>query len=65
MEHNEFVVLYKNGNKDWIDPINEIWEDDYIIYVDNYSKTHEFVKTDIDKWVVRPYNPETTYDDIA
>lgn len=64
MEHNEFVVQFKNGGRDWVDPVSEIWEDDYIIYVNNHSFTYEFVKTDIDKWAVRPYSSETTYDPI-
>lgn len=64
MEHNEFVVQFKNGGRDWIEPVIEIKEDDYLIYVYNGYYTYEFVKTDVDKWVVRPYNSETTYDPV-
>lgn len=64
MEHNEFVVLLKNGSMDWVDPVNEVWEDDNFIYVNNHSYTYEYVKTEVVKWLVRPYFKETTSDEI-
>lgn len=64
MEHNEFVVQFKSGGRDWIDPVIEVKEDDYSIYVNNGYYISEFIKTDVDKWVVRPYNSETTYDPV-
>lgn len=65
MEHNEFVVEFKNGSRDWIDPVIDISEDETTIYVDNGYCEYEFLKKDIDKWAVRPYTPETTYDPIG
>lgn len=62
MEHNEFVVELKDGSRDWIDPVKDIWEDETTIYIENGYAQYEFLKADIDKWIVRPYDPETTYD---
>ena len=64
MKHNEFVVEFKDGSMDWVDPVSELWEDDEKIYVNNHSFTYEYDKSSISKWVVRPYNSDTTYDAI-
>lgn len=65
MEHNEFVVLFKDGSRDWVDPVEEVWEDDQILFVENTSgQVYEYAKSNVTRWVVRPYSRETTYDEI-
>lgn len=65
MEHNEFVVRFKNGGYDWVDPVDEVWEDAHILFVETISGgVYEYNKYSVDKWIVRPYDPETTYDPI-
>jgi len=63
VEHNEFVVEFKDGTRDWVDPVIDVSEDDNTIYVDN-GHVYEYPKSKVDKWIVRPYSPETTYDRI-
>ena len=58
--HNEFVVEFKDGSRDWVDPVIDITEDDDWIYVDNGYKYH-YEKASIRQWIVRPYSEETTY----
>lgn len=62
--HNEFVVEFKDGTRDWVDPVEGVREDDHMIYVQHSipSHTYEFTKADILKWIVRPYDVDTTYD---
>lgn len=62
--HNEFVVEFKDGSRDWVDPVIDVTEDVDWIYVDNGHK-YQYRKTLIDKWVVRPYSAETTYTAIG
>lgn len=63
MIHNEFVVEFKDGTRDWVDPVINVSEDDTTIYVDN-GYVYEYPKSKVDKWIVRPYSDETTYDRI-
>ena len=37
MEHNEFVVEFKDGTRDWVDPVSDVWEDDQILFVETDS----------------------------
>ncbi|MNQ80228.1 hypothetical protein D3C85_951960 [compost metagenome] len=61
--HNEFVVEFKDGNRDWVDPVGGVWEDDHILFVETtYGGIYEYDKAYVDKWAVRLYDPETTYD---
>lgn len=64
MEHNEFVVQFKDGTRDWIDPVYDVWEGGDMIFVNNGPCTYEYTKVDVEKYVVRPYSDETTYDTI-
>lgn len=64
MEHNEFVVQFKDGTRDWIDPVYDTWENDNMIFVNNGACTYEYAKVDVEKYVVRPYSYEATYDAI-
>lgn len=61
--HNEFVVEFDDGTRDWVDPVESIREDEHTIYVQHKIPGHvyEFKKSDIIKWEVRPYDPDTTY----
>lgn len=59
-EHLEFVVEFKDGTRDWIDPVESIVIDDNTLVVDGWDYNLE----DVDKWTIRPYTPETTYDPI-
>lgn len=61
----EFVVQFKDGSRDWVDPVDEVWEDDHILFVETMSgSVYEYDKSSVDKWVVRPYDPEANYDPI-
>ena len=61
--HNEFVVEFKDGTRDWVDPVESIREDDHIIYVTvSLNYIYEFSKADVRDWILRPYDPETTYE---
>lgn len=62
--HNEFVVEFKDGSRDWVDPVIYIHENDECVFVDN-GHEYQYEKKLIDKWVVRPYSAETTYDAIG
>lgn len=62
--HNEFVVEFKDGGRDWVDPVIDVTEDDEWIYVDNGHK-YQYEKNLIVSWTVRPYSVETTYDVIG
>lgn len=62
--HNEFVVEFKDGSRDWVDPVIDITEDDEWIYVDNGHK-YQYEKELIENWAVRPYSVKTTYDVIG
>lgn len=62
--HNEFVVEFKDGSRDWVDPVIDVTEDDEWTYVDNGQK-YQYEKELIAKWIVRPYNADTTYDAIG
>ena len=62
--YNEFVVEFKDGSRDWVDPVIDVTEDDEWIYVDNGHK-YQYEKKLINKWAVRPYSADTTYDAIG
>lgn len=64
MEHEEFVVLLKSGKMDWVDPVNTVEEVEGVLVVNNHSYDYKYLLKDIDKWCVRPYSKETTYDPI-
>lgn len=60
--HNEFVVEFKDGTRDWVDPVESIREDDHMIYVTgSLNYVYEFPKADVNDWILRPYATETTY----
>lgn len=63
MEHNELVILFKDGHREWVDPIYSLTETDTHIIVDN-CYLYKYEKEKIDKWVVRAYHSDTTYDPI-
>lgn len=65
MEHNEFVVEFKDGKRDWVDPVFGVEETDEHIIVSNGAFEYTYDKEKIDKWVVRPYSAETTYEPIG
>lgn len=66
MEHLECVIEFKNGERDSIDPV---WHEDIrvendTLIVEGFTYTYEYPLKDIDKWCIRPYSEETTYDPI-
>ena len=64
--HNEFVVEFKNGKRDWIDPVEEsdVSIVDGEIIVDAVYE-YRFKLDEVSNWAVRPYSEETTYDAIG
>lgn len=63
--HNEFVVEFKDGTRDWVDPVESIREDDHMIYVTvSLNYIYEFSKADVRDWILRPYVIGTTYERI-
>jgi hypothetical protein len=62
--HNEFVVEFKDGSRDWIDPVIDVNEDDAYIHVSN-GHDYRYEKELIARWIVRPYSADTTYDSIG
>lgn len=63
IEHNEFVVEFKDNTRDWVDPVIDIQEDECFIHLNN-GRNYTFDKSLISKWVVRPYHTDTTYNSI-
>ncbi len=66
--HNEFVVEFKDGTRDWVDPVENVREDDHMLYVEQGSfrgYVYEYEKVNVAKWIIRPYDKETTYDWIG
>ena len=64
-DHNEFVIEFTDGSRDWIDPVYDTWEENEKIYVNNGACTYEYEKSNIKKYLVRPYSDKTTYDAIG
>ncbi len=67
MEHLECVIEFKNGERDWIDPVmyEDIRSENGLLIVEGFTgDIYEYSLKDIDKWCVRPYSEETTYDPI-
>lgn len=66
--HLEFVVEFKDGSRDWVDPVVKVEVTDKHITVTNeyasVSGAYVYNKKDMLKYVVRPYSKETTYDEI-
>lgn len=63
--HREFVVEFKDGRRDWVDPVYSVEETEQHIAVENVTgRVYIYDKELCDKWVVRPYSAETTYDPI-
>ena len=66
--HLEFVVEFKDGSRDWVDPVVKVDESSTHILVTNtfrgWENTYEYAKEDILRYVVRPYHEETTYDAV-
>lgn len=67
MEHLECVIEFKNGKRDWIDPV--LYEDIRVehgtLIVEGFTGyIYEYSLKYIDKWCIRPYSEDTTYDPI-
>lgn len=60
----EFAVEFNDGSRDWIDPVVDVKETDTQIIVNNGYYDYKYDKDVIKKWIVRPYSPETTFDEI-
>ena len=65
MEHNEFVVEFKDGTRDWVDPVRSVDEGDKYITISNGMFEYTYDKEKIDNWIVRHYSAETTYEPIG
>lgn len=63
-EHYEFVYILNDGYKGWIDPVWTVEETDESITIDTGHYKYPFEKKDIRKWTIRPYNPDTTYNEF-
>lgn len=61
MIHTEFYCEYKNGSRDWVDPVLSYEHTEETIIVFNGSFHYSFDKEDLSGWVFRPYTEETTY----
>ena len=63
--HLEFVVEFKDGGRDWVDPVVRVDEGSTHIFVTNSYRgcenTYEYPKEEILRYVVRPYHEETSY----
>lgn len=60
----EFVVEFKDGSRDWVDPVLDVQETEDQIIVNNGMYDYKYDKLAITKWQVRDYSPETTYDEV-
>lgn len=68
MEHNEFVVEFKDGTRDWVDPVDEDdvnVKEEVIEVTNSFNITCTYERNRIKQWVVRPYSEGTTYDPIS
>lgn len=65
----EFVVEFKDGSRDWVDPVVKVEETDCEIIVTieyrGFKNKYHYDKCDMVKWQVRPYDVDTTYDKIG
>lgn len=60
----EFVVEFNDGSRDWIDPVVSVSDTGTQIIVNNGMYDYKYDKSEVKKWQVRPYSPETTYDEV-
>lgn len=61
--HNEFVVEFKDGTRDWVDPVESFREDNHMLYIiATNGNVYEFNKVDVKGWLIRSYDAETTYE---
>ena len=62
--HNEFTCKFKNGKRDWVDPVVDVEETDTHVNVYNGAFWYTFDKDDMELWCVRPYHENTTLDPV-
>lgn len=68
-EMKEFVVLLKDGSRDWVDPVaseESVFEneDNLCVIQDGSGYVYEWDKRKVVRWIVRDYSHETTYNDF-
>lgn len=51
--HYEFYVEFKNGGRDWVDPVINVYEDDNFIFVESILYTYEYGKHNILNYTIR------------
>lgn len=67
MDHLECVIEFTNGEREWIDPVlyQDIRTDNGSLIVESMvGYIYEYPLKDIDKWCIRAYSEDTTYDPI-
>ena len=53
---NELYILYKDGTKDWVCPIEDFKEDAETLICDNGYSTYKFNKESIKYWEIDECN---------
>jgi len=59
---HELILKRKDGDFDWIDPIQSVWIDNGTLFVDNGRGEYEYQLKDIEDFNIREYNPEDIFD---
>ena len=62
--HDEFVIQFQDGSRDWVDPVYTVTVTETEIRVSNGIHTYTYNRVDVVDWTVRPYSKETTFDPI-
>jgi hypothetical protein len=63
----EFIVKYKNGKYDWIDPVDDVeivvgeGMATTLVVEASTGYTYTYLLIDIDQWVVRDYDEDNIY----
>lgn len=58
----ELILKLKNGNYDWIDPIQSVLTNEGILFVDNGRHVYEYILKDIEDFNIREYSSEDIFE---
>jgi hypothetical protein len=54
----EAVIYFKNGGKDWIEPVLLVEETETTVTIDNGFHKYDFAKAEVERIVYREYSPD-------
>ena len=59
---HEIIIKYKTDDFDWIDPLQEVYIEDGVLFVDNGRGVYEYILSEIEDYKIRVYSPEDIFD---